>query len=796
MNRLFSAHARRRGLVAWAWINTLVLLSSGCAVSTPEEPPRTEVAKDLPSGAALRQEVKRALSVFPDARVLGSEQGVPFFVRGTLGQGLRSTADQQRVVEDTAHARLLGSIAPLFALSREQLALKSQQVDEEGHHHLRYQQVQAGLPVIGGELLVHADAAGRVYAANGSARGGPTEPLQPTLGAEAARSLALARSTAPLKAEQAPRLVYFLAEHAETLALAWEVLVQGEEGALPVMERVYIGAHRGQVLAVEPLIHSALYRTVYDAQGLGDYQDFTYLPGTLMRYEYRAPSANSLVNENYDLLAVAYNCYARYFNRNSYDNQGGEIKSSVHFGGRPNAFWVPGPNQLAFSNGDGKDFGPYGSNQDVVIHEFTHGVTQFASGLAYIVGSESAALNESVSDIFAAFCASEVNGVWEMNKRVWDFADGLKIGVESNLPLRYMDTPQFDGMSKDYYPEWLSGNFAHYNAGISNLAFKLLSTGGGHPRNKTPTISVAGIGIEKAGRIFYKANTTFFTSSTTLLQARVATQQAAAALNYDMATQQAVKDAWLAVGVGSGIEGSVEEVSSTVGLRGWAYDRHSPGETLTLRYSIWSPVDNTSASFTDLTSQLRTDVNNAYGLPASSTHGFQWPIPAQYYDGAYHRLVVYGVDVQGVQDEVIRDQSFKFPGAEGHVDEVSSSTGRVRGWALDLQSPATSISVRYVISNPYDSSTPPYEGIVPTDQTRSDVNSAYGATGNHGFSFLIPSQFKDGQRYDIALFALDAQGLHNPLLDNGPYSFQMRPSCASPTPCTAMATAAPKATPC
>jgi vibriolysin len=60
---------------------------------------------------------------------------------------------------------------------------------------------------------------------------------------------------------------------------------------------------------------------------------------------------------------------------------------------------------------------------------------------------------------------------------------------------------------------------------------------------------VTAIGPEKAGRIFYKANTDLFVASTTFEQAKAYTVQAAQDLGYDAATVQAVTDAWLAVGV-------------------------------------------------------------------------------------------------------------------------------------------------------------------------------------------------------------------------------------------------------
>ena len=54
----------------------------------------------------------------------------------------------------------------------------------------------------------------------------------------------------------------------------------------------------------------------------------------------------------------------------------------------------------------------------------------------------------------------------------------------------------------------------HYSAGIANLAFEIqcCRQGGTHPRGKS-SIVVAGIGMEKAIRVFYKANVDVLTAN-------------------------------------------------------------------------------------------------------------------------------------------------------------------------------------------------------------------------------------------------------------------------------------------
>jgi hypothetical protein len=64
------------------------------------------------------------------------------------------------------------------------------------------------------------------------------------------------------------------------------------------------------------------------------------------------------------------------------------------------------------------------------------------------------------------------------------------------------------------------------------------------------TTNVTGIGIQKAGQIFYRANRDLMTASTTFAQAKTYTEQAATQLGYTTADVASVSAAWQAVGVG------------------------------------------------------------------------------------------------------------------------------------------------------------------------------------------------------------------------------------------------------
>src|SRR3954454_10806175 len=87
------------------------------------------------------------------------------------------------------------------------------------------------------------------------------------------------------------------------------------------------------------------------------------------------------------------------FGRNSIDNAGMTMSSSVHYGANyNNAFW--NGSRMTYGDGDGNIFIDFTKSTDVIAHELTHGVTQFSLQLAYT--NQAGGLNESVSDVFGS----------------------------------------------------------------------------------------------------------------------------------------------------------------------------------------------------------------------------------------------------------------------------------------------------------------------------------------------------------------------------------------------------------
>nr|WP_053066225.1 M4 family metallopeptidase [Archangium gephyra] len=499
----------------------------------------TEVNEESVRAGEKDVDVQAALARFKDVRVVGSEAGVPYAVTGQLGRlSPAGSVGELRARDELREAVV--DLAPVFRVSGEDLVLKRSTVDEQGHRHLRFQQTLNGLRVVGGELIVHADGAGNIYAVNGSARTGEQVSASARVAPEAALRAAVAGSTARgASSEGEAKLVYVRTEGNSELRLAYEVSVKGERQGMPANDLVYVDALRGGVLLENPLIHTALNRKVYSAN------NGTTTPGTLKRSEGQAAVGDAHVDINYDMLGVTYNCYKTLFNRDSYNNAGATLTSTVHYGSNyVNAYWDG--TQMVYGDGNNSDSIELGKDLDVTVHELTHAVTDSESDLVY--SGESGGLNESMSDIFAGVCESW-NRSWAVDADIFKIGEDIWTPGTAGDALRYMDDPAKDGVSLDFYGDYSPGVDVHYSSGISNLVFSLLTKGGTHPRGKTSN-AVPVIGPEKAGRIFYKANTDLFTSGTTFEQAKTYTIQAADALyGAGSAESLAVNEAWKAVGV-------------------------------------------------------------------------------------------------------------------------------------------------------------------------------------------------------------------------------------------------------
>jgi vibriolysin len=514
----------------WVKSRLIATLASGLSLATSA---MAAVPGNTPA------DVARALGALHSVDVVqAAPDGVPTFLRGELGQAPKLNAASLGATELTMRPVLSQALAALRLRSAD-LHLRKVNVDAMGNLHLRYRLTHGGIDVVGGDLAVHVDGKGRVFAINGTGRGDMASSLGSNdIGESAVHPVVMADARFAGMATTAPRRVYFVSPQS-AIHMAYETTATGLRGQDPVRDKVYVDVDSGAILGVHPQIYFAENRKVYSAN------NGTSLPGTLKRSEGQAATSDTDVNAAYDGTGATYEAYKAFWSRDSYNNAGAALISSVHYSSNYcNAFW--NGSQMAYGDGNSSQGClPLARAQDVTGHELTHAVTENESGLVY--SGESGGLNEAMSDIFGAFTEAYVDGGKTGTLAV--SSDTWKIGEDILPPaLRYMNDPAADGASKDYWVSGVGNVDVHYSSGIANLAFYLLSQGGTHPRGKS-SINVTGVGMSKAIRIFYEANVNILTSNANFLAAGNATVQAAVNLGYTLAEQTSVANAWQAVGV-------------------------------------------------------------------------------------------------------------------------------------------------------------------------------------------------------------------------------------------------------
>jgi Zn-dependent metalloprotease len=490
-------------------------------------------ASDGDAGTAPRWGQQAALRRLPRVdRMIAASDGVPVFLAGDLG--LLARGEGRR-----AAAEFLRTVGPVFRMTAgSELEPVRSRSDELGQSHVRFQQYLNGLPVVGGQLTVHADGlSGRVHAVTGRFIAGEALASEPALEGEAALAATLAALASDAVSVDVPDLVYVVTEEGARLAWSAEVRYTGVDG--PERDRVFVDALTGELVTRHPQHHRALKRYVYDSGGE------QALPGLLL-IEEGGDSDDATAQDAYELAGQTYDFFKAKFGRDSFNSSGAALRSSVHFGHEyVNAYWDG--SQMVYGDGDGVYAGAFARDPDVVVHELTHAVTQYEADLVY--QGQSGALNEAFSDIMAA--AADAHGAGGVRAATWDLAEGIWTPGKAGDAMRYMNDPTRDGQSRDYYPERYTGvednGGVHLNSGIANLAFYLTVAGGKHPRARTSTV-VPALGVDRASAIYYRALTTYLASDASFQDARNATAQAATDL-YGAEAAAAVHAAWTAVGV-------------------------------------------------------------------------------------------------------------------------------------------------------------------------------------------------------------------------------------------------------
>jgi Zn-dependent metalloprotease len=447
-----------------------------------------------------------------------------------------------------------------------------------GGTQTRYQQVVGDARVLGGQLTVLTDKSGKTDAVIGAYFPGLKAKNSTAVSAAKARDVAAKRVGADGKWSSKLRLdprdgrlfhevVNQRADH------RWVHWVDAGTGAV---KKQYDAATHGtgvgvkgdtKTISTTSVSGTFLLRSADRRQETYDAGNRAVQPGTLMtdaddRWIYNLPTLTSPsqapgVDAHY-YADVTDDFYLDTFGRNSPDNEGMPMISTVHFANRYcNAFW--NGEQVTYGDGDGKTCLPLSGGLDVVAHEWTHGVTEFTSNLIY--ENESGALNESFSDMMGAtaefYAAKE--GLDPAAAPDWLIAEDVYKAPDAALGFRNMSDPREDD-DPDHYSEKFVGEadngFVHSNSGIPNHAYYLAVNGGknagcdtvgsnGHRHTADCDVTVPAVGLDRAAEVFYDGFTSL-TEYANFCDARNATVAVAG-------TQTAaISAAWAAVGVHAG----------------------------------------------------------------------------------------------------------------------------------------------------------------------------------------------------------------------------------------------------
>lgn len=472
--------------------------------------------------------------------------------------GARPDADA-RADAARAAARLVAGKPETFKAGRHDRFVAGQVLSSGGLMYVPYERTHRGLPVVGGDFVVSTDSRGRVLTTSvAQTRVVKLETVRPTVTKAEAKQRAK-QGVKDAKARKT-RLVVLQRQRS---ALAWETWVTGRKHGHPARLATYVDARSGKVL--DRIEH------VLEGSGSSGYSGPVTIPTTQSgsTYSMRNPSATTMVcqdaatnttfsgsddawgngnatNKETGCVDAFYGAekqrqmLSAWLGRNGMNGSGGWVPIRVGLNDT-NAYYDGTQVQIGHSSA-----GKWIGSLDVIAHEFGHGIDDKTPG-----GISGGNTQEFVADVFGALTEFYTNEPAAYDPP--DYLVGEEVDLVGQGPIRNMYNPSAVGHPNCYSSSIPSGQ-VHASAGPGNHWFYLLAEGS-NPTNGQPASStcngstVTGIGIQKAGLIFYNAML-MKTTSSSYLKYRTWTLTAAKNLYPGSCVEfNTVKAAWDAVSV-------------------------------------------------------------------------------------------------------------------------------------------------------------------------------------------------------------------------------------------------------
>lgn len=537
---------------------------------------------------------------------LDQEKKTPYLIKRKLS-GTKNTRKLSLVAPDLCKkeaAIFLDEITPVLKLHNSSNKFEIQNVQEGDSKHIRFRQKVSGIPVLGGDGIIHLSEDGNHtfhgQIENVDANLNTTPSVSAKQVIETAvndlkkvisvRALTLKeQQVLEYKGPEATLVIVPRSEMIKLYELAWEISIRPN---LIDHYHYYVSAVTGKIIFKENHTCTAVHATGTAPDLNGVNQTVTsYLDGTTY---YLIDTSNDMFDagksdlpeqpvgaiwtmnaENTDLTSIAqitstsasawtptavsahsnakvcYNYYLNTHNRNSLNGQGGNIISVINVtdGGKSmeNAYW--NGKLMAYGNG-GSYFKPLAGALDVAAHEMTHGVIQNSCNLKY--SGQTGAINESLADIFGSLVDRDDWKIGEsITKNLTLFPSGA---------LRDISNPHNGGTSKSDYcwqPEHMDefinttndNGGVHTNSGIPNKAFYLFATQ---------------VTKEKAEKVYYLAMIKYLFASSRFIDLRISVVSAASEIYGENSNEVAqAKSAFDQVGILEGQATKVEETLPT-----------------------------------------------------------------------------------------------------------------------------------------------------------------------------------------------------------------------------------------
>ncbi|NKZ05265.1 M4 family metallopeptidase [Actinomadura latina] len=478
-------------------------------------------------------------------------------------------------------------------VSGQRFKVRSVAVDRDGSADVRFDRTYRGLPVYGGDLVVHLKANGSYSALETASDTAGAIRTTPSVGASAAARLARKQLKGKVSSVSKPKLAIKMEGRSATLV--WQTVVSGVRAdQTPSRLHVMVDARKGRVVqsddAVSTFVPSgvrsapaAATRTALtQGSGHGIYVGTVNLDLTQSgsTWSMKDPShgngfttnlnhatsgtgttfSNSTgvfgngsnsdpssagVDAHYG-AAMTFDYFKNVHDRNGIFGDGRGVPSRTHYGNAyVNAFWDG--SQMTYGDGEG-NARPL-VEIDVAGHEMSHGVSGALVGWGE--NGETGGMNEGTSDIFGTMVEFYAGNPVDTP----DYTMGELIDIFGNGdPLRYMYNPSLDGQSPNCWDSGNGGLDPHYSMGPLNHWFFLTAVGSGdHGYGNSPTCNnstVTGIGNDKAAKIWFKALASYANSNEDYADARTDSLKAAADLYGTHCTEyNTVMAAWAAVDV-------------------------------------------------------------------------------------------------------------------------------------------------------------------------------------------------------------------------------------------------------